>query len=222
PTAAASRETRSTLLPEAGFRPSYFRAWAFRSSRVTNSRAEAWLASRSTGAARPCSSADFQRVTQTHHLSPGFNPGKPHSGIGVTRSLPSSTEKSRNSRVTFTQTVCKPMSSGAVRQKPSRKNPVIGSRQQHFSSVPRTFVGMTNRNRVLQLKRWLRLRSAGGLARPRATEAWRISPAAETFVHRSSHADRRDFSARCCYRSLPNRERRAASLRPQRGFFPST
>jgi hypothetical protein len=31
-----------------------------------------------------------------------------------------------------------------VRQKPSRKNPVIGSRQQHFNSVPKTFVGINN------------------------------------------------------------------------------
>src|SRR5205085_4780718 len=91
-------------------------------------------------------SADFQRVTQTHHLSPGLSPGNPHSGTGVTKSLPSSTEKSRNSRVTFTQTVCKPTSSGPVRQKPSRKNPVIGSRQQHFNSVPKTLVGITQAN----------------------------------------------------------------------------
>src|SRR5207302_10711654 len=96
----------------------------------------------STGAARLCSTADFHRVTQTHHLSPGLSPGNPHSGTGVTRSLPSSTENSRNSRVTLTQTVCKPTSSGPVRQKPARKYPVIGSRQQHFSSVPRTLVGI--------------------------------------------------------------------------------
>ncbi len=105
-----------------------------------------WVASRSTGAARLRSSADFHLVTQTHHLSPGLSPGNPHSGTGVTRSLPSSTEKSKNSRVTFTQTVCKPMSSGPVRQKPSRKNPVIGSRQQHFNSVPRTLVGINQAN----------------------------------------------------------------------------
>src|ERR1700720_3144104 len=126
------------------YKGNYFSAYAFNSSSVTNSRAEAWVASRSTGAARLCSSADFQRVTQTHHLSPGLSPGNPHSGTGVTRSLPSSTEKSKNSRVTFTQTVCRPTSSGPVRQKPSRKNPVTGSRQQHLSSVPSTFVGMTS------------------------------------------------------------------------------
>src|SRR5438045_9274599 len=106
-----------------------------------NTPAEACVALRSTVTPRPCASANFQRLTQTHHLSPGFNPGNPHSGTGVTRSLPSSTEKSKNSRVTFTQTVCKPTSSDPVRQKPSRKNPVTGSRQQHFNSVPRTFVG---------------------------------------------------------------------------------
>ena len=78
----------------------------------------------------------------------GLEPGKPHSGCGVTKSFPSSTEKSRNSRVTLTQTVCRPRSSGPVRQNPSRKNPVIGSRQQHFRSVPRTFVGIT-------IARWL-------------------------------------------------------------------
>src|SRR5205085_11830745 len=101
------------------------------------------------GGATSCSSASFQRVTQTHHLSPGSRPGKPHSGCGVTRSLPSSTEKSRNSRVAFTHTVCRPTSSGPVRQYPSRKNPVIGSRQQHCNSVPSTFVGTMELNRTL-------------------------------------------------------------------------
>jgi len=98
----------------------YFSACAFSSSSVTNSRAEEWVASRSTGAARLWSNALFQRVAHTHHLSPGFNPGKPHSGRGVIRSLPSSTEKSKNSSVTCTQTLCCPASSGPVRQKPSR------------------------------------------------------------------------------------------------------
>jgi hypothetical protein len=32
-----------------------------------------------------------------------------------------------------------------VRQYPSRKNPVMGSRQQLFSSVPSTFVGIAAR-----------------------------------------------------------------------------
>src|SRR5262249_8949226 len=129
----------------------YFSAWAFSSSSVTNSSAEACVASRSTGAARLWSSALFHRVTHTHHLSPGLSPGKPYSGTGVTRSFPSSTEKSKNSRVTFTQTVCCPTSSGPVRQKPSRKNPVIGSRQQHFNSVPKTFVGIRKFGRTLLL-----------------------------------------------------------------------
>jgi len=137
---------RSTLRSgscfQAKFWRLYFTACAFKSSSETNSSADECVASRSTGAARFASSADFQRVTQTHHLSPGFNPGNPQSGTGVIRSLPSSTEKSRNSCVTFTQTVCRPTSSGPVRQKPSRKNPVIGSRQQHFNSVPNTFVGI--------------------------------------------------------------------------------
>src|SRR5947209_6589753 len=139
---AATHRLRSCF--QANWLERYLIECAFKSSRVTNSRTEVCVASRSIGAARLCSSADFQRVTQTHHLSPGLSPGNPHSGTGVTRSLPSSTEKSKNSRVTFTQTVCKPTSSGPVRQKPSRKNPVIGSRQQHLSSVPRTFVGMTS------------------------------------------------------------------------------
>ena len=56
-------------------------ACAFKSSRSTNSSTEEWVASRSIGAARPFSSAAFQRVTQTHQRSPGLSPGKPHSGI---------------------------------------------------------------------------------------------------------------------------------------------
>src|ERR1051326_1880496 len=98
--ACCARQTRETRAQP------YFSACAVSSSSVTNSSAEAWVASRSTGAARLWSSALFQRVTHTHHLSPGVNPGKPHSGRGVIRSLPSSMEKSKNSCVTFTQTVC--------------------------------------------------------------------------------------------------------------------
>src|SRR6266404_35779 len=85
---------------------SYFSACAFSSSNETHSSAEECVASRSTGAATPRLSASFQRATQTHHLSPGSNPGNPHSGCGVTKSFPSRTEKSRNSRVACTHTVC--------------------------------------------------------------------------------------------------------------------
>ena len=40
------------------------------------------------GRATPRRNASFQRVAQRHHLSPGFKPGKPHSGCGVTKSFP--------------------------------------------------------------------------------------------------------------------------------------
>ena len=47
-----------------------------------------WVLSSTTGQAAPSSSASAQRAAQTHHWSPGRSPGKPYSGIGVTRSLP--------------------------------------------------------------------------------------------------------------------------------------
>lgn len=91
-------------------------ACARSSSSVTNSMADEWVASRSTGGATPASSASFQRVTHRHHRSPGSSPGKSHSGCGVTRSLPCARENSRNSRVIFAHTVCKPTSPPPVRQ----------------------------------------------------------------------------------------------------------
>ena len=70
----------------------YSKACARNSSSETNSSADECVASRSTGGATPRSSACFQRETQMHQRSPGSNPAKPHSGCGVTRSLPISTE----------------------------------------------------------------------------------------------------------------------------------
>src|SRR5690606_40028186 len=46
----------------------------------------------------------------------------PISGRGVDKSLPLKRENSRNSRVTWTQTVCEPTSASLVLQQPSRKN----------------------------------------------------------------------------------------------------
>jgi len=42
-------------------------AWAFRASRSTNSRADTWVLSSTTGQARPASNASDQRAAHTHH-----------------------------------------------------------------------------------------------------------------------------------------------------------
>ena len=60
---------------------------------------------------------------------------KPNSGRGVERSLPRAREKARNSGVTRTQTVWRPRSAGPVLQQPSRKKPVIGSKEQGFKRL---------------------------------------------------------------------------------------
>ena len=54
----------------------------------TNSSADAWVASSTTGGATPASSASCQRAATTHQRSPGLRPGNIHCGCGVTRSLP--------------------------------------------------------------------------------------------------------------------------------------
>src|SRR5690606_2035351 len=80
-----------------------------------------------------------QRVTQRHQKSPGCRPGKSSSGKGVIRSLPTFCEKLRNSDVICAHTVCCPRSVVAVWQKPLRKYPVIGSKQQLDKGSPNTF-----------------------------------------------------------------------------------
>ena len=45
------------------------------------------------------------QVAQTHQLSPSFKPGKPNSGCGVIKSLPTFFDQSKNLSVTFAQTV---------------------------------------------------------------------------------------------------------------------
>jgi len=56
----------------------------------------------------PASTARAYQVAQTHHPSPSFKPGNPNSGCGVIKSFPASLHHSKNSVVTFAQTVCKP------------------------------------------------------------------------------------------------------------------
>ena len=56
----------------------------------------------------------------THQRSPGVSPGKPNSGRGVPRSLPTLAWKARNSVVTTVQMVWLPRSSGPLVQQPSR------------------------------------------------------------------------------------------------------
>jgi hypothetical protein len=61
----------------------------FKGLRVQRTRAwRGCVASRTTGGATPDWSASRQRSTQRHQRSPGLRPGKPHSGLGVDRSLP--------------------------------------------------------------------------------------------------------------------------------------
>ncbi len=45
------------------------------------------------------------QVAHTHHESPCFNPGKPNSGCGVIKSLPTFLDHNKNLSVTFAQTV---------------------------------------------------------------------------------------------------------------------
>src|SRR6202020_2510696 len=74
-----------------------------------------------------------------HQRSPGLSPGKPKSGTGVERSLPQDFEYSRNPAVMTAHTVWLPMSSRLVSQQQSRKNPVIGLKEQTSSRSPSTF-----------------------------------------------------------------------------------
>ena len=70
--------------------------------------------------------------------------GVEHVGRGVERSLPRDLENSRNSAVTLVHTACRPMSSGAVLQQPSRKKPVSGCSEHGASGSPRTLSFASN------------------------------------------------------------------------------
>jgi hypothetical protein len=81
-----------------------------------------------------------------HHRLSGRSPGKPNSGTGVARSLPQDFENSRKPAVMTVHTVWLPMSSRLVSQQPSRKNPVIGLKEQTSSRPPSTFLGSLRRS----------------------------------------------------------------------------
>ena len=106
-------------------------------SGITSSACSA-VASRMTGGATPACQASSQRWAHRHQRSPGFSPANRSSGRGVLRSLPWAREKSRNAWVTLVQTTCCPASSLRVRQQPSRKYPVNGSKEQARKGPPST------------------------------------------------------------------------------------
>ena len=89
--------------------------------------------------AYPASFASIHLSAHRHQASPGLNPGKLNSFLGVDKSLPFDFENSRNSSVIIAHTVCVPMSLFPVLQQPSRKNPVKGSTLHGTRSKPRTF-----------------------------------------------------------------------------------
>ena len=111
----------------------------------TTRSAAVFVALRSTlgtaaGGASPAfaaSKASSHRAEHKHHLSPARSPGK-EGGRGVARSLPREAVKERNSAVTIAQTVWEPRSDASVLQKPSRKKPVVGAKQQGANGVPNT------------------------------------------------------------------------------------
>ena len=114
-----------------------------------------WVASRTTSGALPASRASFHRSTHKHHWSPGLSPGNSYCGTGVDKSLPRLRENFKKSSVIRAQTKCIPWSSTPVRQQPSRKKPVIGSKEHGCNSVPNTL-----------------LAPAIGLAPPRLLSHW--------------------------------------------------
>ena len=75
----------------------------------------------------PASTALAYQLAHTHQPSPAFNPGNPNSGWGVIKSFPASLHHSKNSVVTFAQTVWTPWSFSSVLQQPSLCHPVKGS-----------------------------------------------------------------------------------------------
>src|ERR1700674_323587 len=123
--------------------PSQSRSTAtrLRSASEQKLKAPSCVARKTTRGARPACSASCHRGAHRHQRSPGLSPGKPNSGTGVERSLPQDFEYSRNPAVMTAHTVWLPMSSRLVSQHPSRKNPVIGLKEQTSSRSPSTFLG---------------------------------------------------------------------------------
>jgi len=141
-------------------------AWVRSICKGTTSSARSWVADSRTGAAAPARAASSHRAAQTHQLSPGESPSKPHPGRGVDKSFPAAFENSKNSLVTIEQTVCEPVSASEVLQQPSRKNPVTGSVPHSTRSVPKTFWAMCHEltnSRVRKLQRSV-AKAAGKLA----------------------------------------------------------
>jgi len=91
------------------------------------------------GHAVPSSIDLAYQVAHTHQPSPSFRPGKPNSGCGVIKSLPTTLPHSKNFVVTYAQTVCNPWSELSVLQQPSLKNPVTGLFEHSSSFSPNTF-----------------------------------------------------------------------------------
>jgi len=98
-----------------------------------------WVFFIKIGQAFPASKDLAYELAQTHQLSPSFNPGKPNSGCGVIKSLPSCLHHSKNSLVTFAQTVWTPWSFSSVLQHPSLSQPVKGSVEHSSRLSPKTF-----------------------------------------------------------------------------------
>jgi hypothetical protein len=69
-----------------------------------------------------------------------LSPGNSYCGTGVDKSLPRLRENFKKSSVIRAQTKCIPWSSTPVRQQPSRKKPVIGSKEHGCNSVPNTLL----------------------------------------------------------------------------------
>ena len=94
---------------------------------------------RRTLGAHPAFLASTHLSAHKHHASPGFNPGKLNSFLGVERSLPCAFENVKKSSVIMAQTVWVPTSPSPVLQQPSRKNPVNGSTLHGTISSPKIF-----------------------------------------------------------------------------------
>ena len=113
----------------------------FKFSNSTISRADCSQASSFTIGAIPASKASCQRPAQRHQHSPGVNPGKLYSGIGVLKSLPICLLKARNSSVITAQITWRPWSFPSVWQVPFLYHPVLFSRQHGTRGVPKTLRG---------------------------------------------------------------------------------
>src|SRR5262245_21340087 len=167
--------------PGGGARQARSTAKRLRSASEQYSRAPSCVARKTTRGACPASSASCQRGAQRHQRSPGLSPRNPNSGTGVDRSLPRDLENARNAAVMTAQTVWLPMSSRAVSQQPSRKNPVMGFTEQISSCSPSTLRGILRRPPPLPLSYLSIVASACGFLSTR-TASWRP---------RDQHAGRR-------------------------------